>query len=84
MNRLALHLNDAGITLLDERSILYREPGFALLGDHDLATGNAAFASARINPRRIQNRYWSELSATPLVDQRFGHLTTADLAIRQL
>ena len=84
MKRLALHLNDAGITLLDERSVRYREPGFALLEGNELTTGSAAFSRARINPRSIHNRYWSELAVTPLADQRFGHLTAADLAIRQL
>jgi len=84
VKRLSLHLNDAGITLLDERSVLYREPGFALLEGNELTTGSAAFSRARINPRSIQNRYWAELAVTPLADQRFGHLTAADLAIRQL
>lgn len=84
MTRLALHLNDAGITLLDERNILYRQPGYALLEDEELTTGDAAFSQARINPRRIQHRYWSALSADPLPDRRFAHLTAADLASRQL
>ncbi len=84
MARQALHLNDAGITLLDERQIIYREPGFALLDADSLVTGNAAFQRARINPRDIQHRYWSKLSTAPLSDRRFEHLTSADLASRQL
>ena len=83
MSRIAAHLNDAGITLLDEAQILYREPGFALLEDHELTTGNAAFAQARINPRRIQHRYWSDLTTDALPDLRFSHLSAADLVIRQ-
>lgn len=84
MTRLAIHINDAGITLLDKDRILYREPGFALLGDDKLITGNRAFAKARIDPRRIQHRYWSELVAEPLKDSRFAHLSAADLVSRQL
>ena len=84
MSRLAIHLNDAGITVSDEERIIYREPGFAWLGDSELKTGNEAFAHSRIDPRRIQHRYWSELSTSPLADARFSHLTPADLAIRQL
>jgi hypothetical protein len=83
MSRVAAHLNDAGITLLDEAQILYREPGFALLEDDGLTTGNAAFAQARINPRRIQHRYWSDLTTDALLDLRFSHLSAADLVIRQ-
>jgi hypothetical protein len=81
---LAAHLNDAGITLLNEQGIIYREPGFALLENDQLTTGNAAFSRARINPRGIQHRYWSELNSTPFVDRRFSHLCAADLVSRQL
>lgn len=84
MPQFATHLNDAGITLLNDQGIVYREPGFAILNDDHLTTGNAAFGQARINPRRIQHRYWSELESTPLNDQRFSHLSAADLVSRQL
>ncbi len=84
MNVVAAHVNDAGITVLDAKRILYREPGFALLDDDKLRTGNEAYAAARIKPRRIQHRYWSELVTTPLPDQGFGHLSAADIASRQL
>ena len=84
MTLLALDLNDAGITALDAEKILYREPGFALLEDERLTTGNAAFAEFRINPRSIQNRFWSMLTTEPLADNRFRHLSAADLVSRQL
>lgn len=84
MSLLAAHLNDAGISVLGAGRILYREPGFALLGDDELATGNAAFSCARVRPRRIQNRYWSNLHTVPLGDRRFRHLSAADLVSRQL
>jgi hypothetical protein len=84
VTRLAIHINDAGITLLNKDQIVYREPGFALLGHEGLATGNEAFANARIDPRRIQHRFWSELVAEPLKDSGFTHLSAADLVSRQL
>lgn len=84
MNVAAAHVNDAGITVLDAKRTLYREPGFALLDGDQLITGNEAYAAARIKPRRIQHRYWSELATTPLADQVFGHLSAADLVSRQL
>ena len=84
MTRLAIHINDAGITLLNKDQIVYREPGFALLGDNKMSTGNEAFSRARMDPRRIQHRFWSELITEPLKDSRFSHLSAADLVSRQL
>jgi len=84
MGLLAAHLNDAEILVVNDEKILYREPGFALLGDDHLITGNEAFASASLKPRRIQNRFWSSLHAEPLPDSRFQHLSAADLVSRQL
>jgi len=81
---LAAHLNDAGISVLDSERILYREPGFALLDDDQLTTGSAAYSYARVKPRRIQNRFWSDLQTGPLSDRRFQHLSAADLVSRQL
>ena len=84
MTLLAAHLNDAGIAFTDGERILCREPGFALLEDDHLVTGQQAWASASLKPRRIQHSYWSNLSTEPLADARFRHLSAADLASNQL
>lgn len=84
MGLLAAHINDAGISVLDDSKVHYREPGFALLDDNELTTGNEAFAQARVKPRHIQNAYWSQLQTIPLTDRRFQHLSAADLVSRQL
>ena len=84
MTRVAAHINDAAITLLREDGIAYREPGFALLDDRNLITGSEAFAGARVHPRSVQHRYWTNLTTTPLPVQRFSHLSAADLVSRQL
>lgn len=84
MARLAVHLNDAGISVQNETTLLYREPGFALLDDDRLITGTAAFSQARVKPRRIHNGYWSDLQTGPLPDRRFHHLSAADIVSRQL
>jgi hypothetical protein len=81
---LAADINDAGITVLSEDAVVYREPGFALLEEDGLTTGRAAYANARIKPRRIHDHYWSNLITDPLPDQRFQHLSAADLVSRQL
>jgi hypothetical protein len=82
--KFAAHINDAGITLSDGERICYREPGFALLDNDRLTTGNEAFMHARINPRSIHHRFWSSLSVESLQDRRFSHLSAADLVIAQL
>ena len=84
MARLALYPNDAGVTLLDDQRLLYREPGFALVDENGVTLGRAAFENSRIQPLGIQHRYWSALSTAPLADRRFEHLTTADLASQHL
>ena len=84
MGILAAHLNDAAILVTNDERILYREPGFALLEDDHLSTGNEAYSNARLKPRRIQNHYWFELKAKPLADPRFQHMSAADLVSRQL
>ena len=84
MGLLAAHLNDAGILVVNDEHILYHEPGFALLEDDHLITGADAYANASIKPRRIQNHYWSALHTEPLRDQRFSHMSAADLVSRQL
>jgi len=81
---LSAHINDAGISVLGADRMLYREPGFALLEDDQLTTGTRAFENARVKPRRIQNRFWSDLKTDPLPDRRFQHLSAADLVSRQL
>jgi len=84
LSRLAIHLNDAGLTLATNERIVSREPGFAWLNGERLLTGSDAFARARIDPRRIQHRFWADLSAEPLGDAGFTHLSAADLVSRQL
>jgi len=84
VTRVAAHINDAAITVLNDSRIVYREPGFALLNGDRLITGSEAFRKARIDPRRIQHRYWSNLTIDPLPDVGFSHLSAADLVVRQL
>lgn len=84
MTLLAANLNDAGLLFTDGERILCREPGYVLLEDDGLITGREAWANASLHPRRINNTYWSGLTTQPLVDQRFKHLSAADLVTEQL
>ncbi len=84
MSILALDLNDASLSVLGDEGFLYREPGYALLEADRLTTGDMAYRQARVRPRHIHDRFWSELSVDALPDNRFRHLSAADLASRQL
>ncbi|NNC76445.1 MAG: hypothetical protein HKN77_00700, partial [Woeseiaceae bacterium] len=84
MSLLAVDINDAGITVLGDDAIVYREPGIALLADEGVTLGSEAYRSARIHPRRIYTRYWSGLSVDPLPVRGFEHLSAADLVSQQL
>ena len=84
MTRLALQLNDVGIVLYDGEQVVAIEPGFAYLGDGELLTGRQAFRQARIDPRRVQHRFWESLNTEVFTERRFAHLCAADLAAKQL
>ncbi len=84
MTLLALDINDAAVSVLNDSAVVYREPGFALLEDGGLTTGKEAYANARMLPRRIHSHFWSSLSTDALPDDRFRHLSSADLVSRQL
>ena len=84
MTLLALHINDASISISTADTMLYREPGFALLDDGSIITGDAARKQSRLSPRQIQNTFWSALSTDAIGDRRFSHWTTADLVSHQL
>ncbi len=84
MSAIAADINDAGITVLKDDAIVYREPGIALLNDDGPTIGNAAYRSARIHPRRVVTKYWSGLGTDALPVRRFEHLSAADIASSQL
>lgn len=84
MSLLAVDINDAGITVLGDDAIIYREPGIALLADDGLTLGGEAYRSARIHPRRIYTRFWSDLNTDALPIRGFEHLSAADLVSQQL
>ncbi|HHQ13636.1 MAG TPA: hypothetical protein ENK16_01280, partial [Chromatiales bacterium] len=66
MGILGLDLNDAALTGVADGELLFREPGYALAPDGTLVFGLAARKQARRFPRRVQNRYWHDLTDEPL------------------
>lgn len=67
MAAIAIELNDAGIVVAGEEGFLTApSPGFALLEGSDLLVGDAARLSARLKPRRVNHRFWDQLTVDAL------------------
>jgi len=84
LSTLAIELNDAGITTLadDERpeGEGFPSPGFAVVDGTTVVTGVEALDQARLNPRRVHHRFWSQLDTQPIGRPFPADLSPADLA----
>lgn len=78
-----LELNDLGLRLFDGESLVFSSPGYAALDGKTLVAGDAARARARLDPRRVHDRYWYQLDAS-LAAPLGGARSAADLAHTQL
>ena len=79
-----LELNDTEITLSRDGTVAYREPGIASLAGRTPAFGNAALATARLDPRRSENQYFARMNAEPVTATAPGVANQADLVYRHL
>ena len=79
-----LELNDAELTLSRDGQVLYREPGIASLAGRAPVFGNAALATARLDPRRSENQYFARMNAEPVTAGVPGVANQADLVYRHL
>ena len=84
MSTLAIDINDANLIVADESGILAMEPGYALVADGAVLSGNDAYAQARVKPRESSNRYWENLSLEEGSAGIEGVSNTAQLAFAQL
>lgn len=84
MANFALELNDCGVVAVwkdaPAEPIVAESPGYALLEDHDVLTGDAARAKARVRPRFVHTRFWDALDTGALGRPFPPKLTRADLA----
>ena len=78
-----LDLNDAALALWNGDSVL-RSPGYARWHDERYHFGLGAQAEARLHPRQLSTRYWSQLSLQPLVPALGPARHSADLVHTQL
>src|SRR5690606_25694718 len=84
MSALAIEINDSGLVVANAEGVLAVEPGYALAERGNIVTGSEAYRQARLKPRQVSNRYWSELSLEPGSSGIDGVGNAAELAYAQL
>jgi len=80
VKRCLIDINDAGIRISDAGGLVRVSPGFAFLHQGVLLTGEQAAARIRTNPRAGNDRFWHQLSQSPLPRSLGPARTHADLA----
>jgi hypothetical protein len=81
---IAIEMNDGGVTIARQGTLLPESPGYALVdGDH-LVVGAEARDRARLQPRYVFNRFWDRLALDPLPRPTPAARTQADLACAHL
>ncbi|MEE4660084.1 MAG: hypothetical protein V2J89_06430 [Halieaceae bacterium] len=61
-----LDINDGSLALWQDGAIRLSSPGYALLDNESYRFGEVARDQARLKPRSINHRYWSQLDLEPL------------------
>jgi hypothetical protein len=84
VSAIAIEINDAGLVVADASRVLAIDPGYALAERKGIVTGEAARRQARLQPRRVSNRYWTNLSAESGSSGLDGVDSAAELAYTQL
>lgn len=85
MSVLALEINDSDLIAGREGGQWQSlGPGYALLDPGEPLLGEAARSQARLRPKRLHNRFWSELGVEPLTVPADYAGSNADLACAQL
>ncbi|MFV0477914.1 MAG: hypothetical protein ACK5ME_08775 [Parahaliea sp.] len=73
-----LDINDCNVQLWHDQQHV-QSPGYALLAGNNYRFGNEARAQARLQPRNINTRFWSQLNTHPLQPALGPARHTADL-----
>jgi hypothetical protein len=79
-----IELVDTEILATSGHGKVVRAPGYAILEDRNVETGDAALAQAWLYPQRSFNQFWRQLTLAPLPANHRQARHFADLAFAQL
>jgi len=79
-----IELNDSGLCCGNGHGELIVSPGYALIADQGITTGQAALQRAYLEPRQSFNQFWRQLNLSPLPINSKLARHHADLAYAQL
>lgn len=83
MSTVAIEINDVGLRAVGAAGEIVDSPGFAFT-DGKVHTGASARHAARLQPGRVFNHFWHDLSLEPLPGEARGADSAADLAFHHL
>jgi hypothetical protein len=81
---LAIEINDVGLVLVRDGTIVAEEPGCAMLDGRAIETGEAALKRARLKPLYAETRHWQELGTGALPRAMPAAASYAEVAWAQL
>lgn len=88
MSLAIIEINDCGLCCSpcygNEQGQMFVSPGYALLTEQGITTGNAALEKAYLQPQQSFNQYWRQLNLSPLPSPTSQARHNADLAYAQL
>ncbi|NNL96278.1 MAG: hypothetical protein HKO64_11710, partial [Xanthomonadales bacterium] len=84
MNTAVLQLNDQSLLMLGQDAVLHEQPGFARVDGEGIITGEAARATAWLQPQHSYNQFWVHLNQAPLASGEKWARHHADIAFAQL
>jgi hypothetical protein len=79
-----IEINDCGLCCGNAQGEIFVSPGYALVTNQGITTGNAALEKAYLQPQQSFNQYWRQLNLSPLSSPTPQARHNADLAYAQL
>jgi hypothetical protein len=79
-----IEINDCGLSCGTDKGNIFISPGYALLTEQGVTTGNAARLKAYLKPQQSFNQFWRQLNLSPLPSPTNHARHNADLAYAQL
>ena len=84
MSLAIIEINDCGLCCGTGKGDMFISPGYALLTEQGVTTGNAARLKAYLKPQQSFNQFWRQLNLSPLPAPTHHARHNADLAYAQL